>query len=414
MEKTPEEHYRERTKRFEDTIQLKVPDRVPILVNFGFFAARHAGITCEQAFYDCEKWKMAYRKTIVDFQPDIYRMLQFTPGKALEAVDCRMMKWPGHGVPPDQSFQFIEGDFMKGDEYDAFLDDPSDYAVRTFMPRVYGTLEPLKMLPPLRSMLFGVGPLSLTSVLANPELVRAFESLSRAGREVLKWHAVMGTFDQEMADLGFPSQAGGMSSAPFDIISDFFRGMRMTMLDMFRRPDKIIESCEKLLPMMIERGITSAKMSRSPRVFIPLHRGSEGFMSMTHFESLYWPTLKRLILALIEQGLTPCPFFEGDYTSRLEYVADLPKGKVMALFDTTDLIRAKEILKDRICIAGNVPLSLLQTGTADDVKEHCKKLIDVVGKDGGFIMSPRGALDGPKAENVRAMIDFTKVYGVYR
>jgi uroporphyrinogen-III decarboxylase len=57
---------------------------------------------------------------------------------------------------------------------------------------------------------------------------------------------------------------------------------------------------------------------------------------------------------------------------------------------------------------------LLCAGTPDEVKDHCKKLIDVVSKGGGYIMDAGASLDEAKPENVRAMIDFTKEYGVYR
>jgi uroporphyrinogen-III decarboxylase len=56
----------------------------------------------------------------------------------------------------------------------------------------------------------------------------------------------------------------------------------------------------------------------------------------------------------------------------------------------------------------------LLTGKPQEVKEYCQKLIDVVGKGGGFIMSPRSAIDEAKTENVKAMFDFTKEYGVYQ
>ena len=56
----------------------------------------------------------------------------------------------------------------------------------------------------------------------------------------------------------------------------------------------------------------------------------------------------------------------------------------------------------------------MNTGTPDDVKEFCKKLIDVVGKDGGFIMDAGvGIPDEAKPENVKMMFDFTREYGVY-
>jgi uroporphyrinogen-III decarboxylase len=137
-------------------------------------------------------------------------------------------------------------------------------------------------------------------------------------------------------------------------------------------------------------------------------------MSLKQFETFYWPTLKKLILAMVEKGLTPCPFFEGDYTTRLEHLRELPKGKVLCHFDSTDMGRVKEVLGDCLCIMGNVPSSLLQVGTIQEVKDYCRNLIDVAGKDGGFILTHRSAIDEANPANIKAMIDFTKDYGIYR
>jgi uroporphyrinogen-III decarboxylase len=116
---------------------------------------------------------------------------------------------------------------------------------------------------------------------------------------------------------------------------------------------------------------------------------------------------------MIERGYTPDLFFEGDYTSRLEYIAELPKGKAIARFDVCDMARAKEILGNKVCIAGNMPVSVLQVGTTDDVKRITKQLIDTAGKDGGYIMTPASALDEVNPENMKTWIEVTKEYGRY-
>jgi uroporphyrinogen-III decarboxylase len=136
-------------------------------------------------------------------------------------------------------------------------------------------------------------------------------------------------------------------------------------------------------------------------------------MSDEQFKTFYWPYLRRGMLALIEKGIIPVVYWEADVESRLEHIADVPKGKVIYHVSATDMEKAKSALGGIAAIAGNVPNILLLSGTPDDVREYCKKLIDTVGKDGGFIMDTEVMLDEAKPENLKAMIDFTKEHGVY-
>jgi uroporphyrinogen-III decarboxylase len=148
--------------------------------------------------------------------------------------------------------------------------------------------------------------------------------------------------------------------------------------------------------------------------FMALHRGSDEFMSPKQFETFYWPGLKTLLLAMTDNGLTPFVFWEGIWDQRLEYLRELPKGKVVGWFDRTNLFRAKDMIGDTMCICGDMPLSLLQTGTPEQVKDYAKRLIDVVGKDGGFMMGSNTVLDSAEPELVKVWVDFTREYGVYQ
>jgi uroporphyrinogen-III decarboxylase len=107
-------------------------------------------------------------------------------------------------------------------------------------------------------------------------------------------------------------------------------------------------------------------------------------------------------------------YWEADFESRLQYIGDIPKGKVIYHLSNTDPAKAKAVLGNTVCLAGSVPNIVLLSGTVDDVKASCKNLIDTVGKDGGFIMDSAVMLDEAKPENLKAMFDFTKEYGVYR
>jgi uroporphyrinogen-III decarboxylase len=415
MEKTPEELHEERERRVDDAIHLRVPDRVPVMCLWGFFPARHKGFTFQEAMYDEDALMKSNVDTMVEFQPDMcdnpftIRYL----GPTLEALAFRQLKWPGHGLDPMSTYQYVEGEYMKSGEYDAFLFDPSDFMLRTYWPRVFGALEPLKNLPPVHTIITYYMGLTSFSAFDDTEVARALERLVKAGKEAGRIVSGAVAYAKKMRALGFPQQFGGLSQAPFDTLSDFFRGTRGAMLDMFRVPEKVLQACEKLLPIMLEFGL-GARRRGHKRIFIPIHKGLDGFMSPDQFNRFFWPTLRKLIVGFIEAGLNPFVLWEGDCTSRLETIADIPAGKAVYWFERTDIFRAKEILGKTVCIRGNVPLSTMCTGTPEDVRACCRKLIDQVGRDGGFIMDAATVLDDAKPENVKAMIDFTKEYGAYR
>ncbi|MCK5557168.1 MAG: hypothetical protein KAJ01_02240 [Candidatus Hydrogenedentes bacterium] len=415
MKKIAEELFREREKRVNDAIALKKPDRVPILAYFGFFPATYKGITIEESMYDQNKMMEAWTSTITEFAPDMVENPYGSRhlGPLLEALDCKHLKWPRHGLDEDLPFQYVEGEYMKANEYDAFLFDMSDYLVRTYWPRVFGALESFKDLPPLNEMIsYHFGALNFSGF-DSPEVVRSLEAMVRAGTQARRVRDCARDYAEEMKRQGFPSMYGAMTHVPFDALSDFFRGTTGAMLDMYREPKKLLEAIDQLLPIMIRVGVNGARRTGVPRVFIPLHKGQEGFMSIDQFKTFYWPGFRQLMLSLIEEGLTPCPFVEGDYTSRLEFLADVPAETVCYHFESTDMFKAKEVLGEKACIRGNVSLSLLATGTPEEVTTYCKKLIDVAGQGGGFIMDAATVLDDAKLENVKAMFDFTKDYGVY-
>jgi uroporphyrinogen-III decarboxylase len=416
MKEDAEKLYKEREKRVNDAIQLKKPDRVPIVVLFSFFPARYAGFTLEEVMYNPEKLGEAQLKTLLEFKPDMDQNPYGTRflGPMLEMLDFKLLKWPGHGVPANLTYQFVEGEYMKAEEYDHFLSDPSDFMIRRYWPRVCGSLAGLEKLGPIHNIItyymgfpFGFAPFSL------PEVLEALETLKRAGQESVRIATWSRKYTERAREEGFPMQTGAFTQAPFDTLGDFFRGTKGLMLDMYRRPDMVIKACEKLLPFMLEIARGATKASGNPRVFIPLHKGLDGFMSLEQFKRFYWPTLRELMVTLINKGCNPCPFWEGDCTSRLPIIKDIPAGKACYAFEATDMFKAKEILGDTVCIRGNVPLSILIAGLPDDVKAYCKKLIDVCGKGGGFIMDSATGLDDAKPENVKAMFEFTREYCVY-
>jgi len=417
ISKEAEDAYKQRTKRVTDVIQLKVPDRVPIVPSFGMFPALDNGLTCEEVMFDYDKAHHAWMKTLSDFEPDLFRGSGYAiSGPVLESLGYQQLKLPGRGVPSHHIYQFVDKEYVEAEEfYEGFLDDPSDFMLRTYLPRVCSILDPLKSLPPF-STWFGYYIAILTNVayFGLPQVTGAFESLLKAGAEALRWANKLSDEAMEIKAMGYPSTSGGSCAAPFDIIGDWFRGTRGAMLDMFRMPDELIKATEKLVPILIRMGVEQATKNGNPMVGLMLHKGAEGFMSLDHYRKFYWPSLRAVMIGLIDQGCVPMPLFEGDYTSRLEVIKDIPRGKAIYWFEKVDIAKAKEILGDTVCFRGNVPVSLLHAGSPKQVKDYVKTLIDIVGRDGGLMVDCGVWFDEAKHENVKAMVDFAKEYGIYK
>jgi hypothetical protein len=411
-----EKDYRDRLTRLKDAVQMKkVPDRVPILPITSFFPAFYGGITPYEAMYDYEKMVKAFKKFIVDFAPDANTGAGTGgAGRILELVDYKQYAWPGHGVSPLHSYQCLEKEYMMADEYDELIKDPSHFFTNSYLPRIFGKLEGFKMLPNFTHFqeLPFVGPNLIPFGL--PDVQAAYKALFEAGEEALKWAGYLAEFDKEISGLGFPSIFGGFSKVPFDVIGDTLRGTRGIMVDIYRQPEKVLEALEAITPIMIDMGVSVVKMSGKPGVLIPLHKGADGFLSDAQFKKFYWPYFKKLLDGLIEEGCVPFSFVEGGYNTRLEVIKDIPKGKTIWSFDTTDMAKAKKTVGQVACIGGNVPTDLLAVGTPQQVKDYVKNLIDTCAPGGGYIMANGVAADEVKAENLKMMIDLTKEYGVYK
>jgi hypothetical protein len=412
---TPEAEtgYKERIQLIKNAVQLKkAPSRIPVSPSTGHFPIQYAGINWHEAMYDYEKLAHAWEKYHDDFAPDFYHSPRtVVPGKTLDILDFKLYRWVGNDLREDQEYQFVEGEYMKAEEYQDLIDDPTGFFLKVYFPRIFGELRPLEKMPIMPSV--HEIPLVPPAVIpfGTKEVKSAFQKLAEAGDEANDWHAMMVRVSGSIMGKGFPAFSAGFSKAPFDVIGDSLRGTQGVLTDMFRHPDELKEACERITPFMIKLGVAACKATGHIMPFMPLHKGADGFMSDEQFRTFYWPTLRKVIIGLIDEGIVPQLFAEGGYNQRLEVISDIPKGKTVWWFDTVDMARAKETVGKVSCIAGNVPLSLLCTGTPSDVTSYCKELIETAGKDGGFIFSTGAGMQGAKPANVRAMINAAKEYG---
>jgi hypothetical protein len=411
-----EKLYTERVNRFIKAFLCTEPDRVPVIVPAGNFPLRYSGVTLKQAMYDPTVIRATWKKFMADFYDDMDDFLGpagINSGRAWEILDYKMFKWPGHGLADDVQYQqYVETIMMQENEYDALLKDSSDFGFRVLMPKAVGALEPLKSFPSLNSLM-GM-PMAFAFPFTRSEVRGAFQKLIEAGAELEQFMKELRLVNLDAITSGFPMGMGVGALAPFDMIADHLRGTRGTAIDMYRHPEKILQATDMILEQTIQRTIASVNAMGTFTVNFALHKGDDTFMSNKQFEKFYWPSLKKLINALIDEGIIVSLFCEGRYNRRLEYIGDFPKGWVVWQFDQTDMAQAKRMIGNNCCIVGNVPGSLLSFGDVKDVKEYCRKLIEDCAPGGGYVLTGGTVVTEAKPENLRALMDISRKYGEYK
>jgi hypothetical protein len=403
-------------QRLIDVLNVEEPDRVPVGFHLAQIPFKLAGISFHNGIYDYQQLAQVYdwfnTEHAAELECFIDPMLT-PPGKVLDILDYKLYVWPGHGLPIDATeIQYVEGEYMMPDEYDHLILNPSDFWMRIYLPRVFGAFESFKKLNSLTDIIeFPVEPLS---VLKDRQLRLTLQKLLDAGQEMEKRAEALDRFGKRGRELGYPNIPGCLGLAPFDIIGDTLRGTRGIMMDMYRQPDKLLEALNIIADLMIKSIIEHSSAEKGLMASFPLHKGADGWMSQKQFEKFYWPSLKKVMNAVINEGMIVSLFAEGSYNTRLEIVNEFPKGSVTWVFDQTDMAKAKKILGNKCCIQGNVPSSLMITGTPRDVMECSRKLIEVCGKGGGYILTSGTGTTEMKLENLKAMVEAAKKYGVYQ
>ncbi len=408
-----EKNYKARATRMIKAIKMEIPDRVPVHITGGSMVAYNAGYTLKDLLYDETKIKPAFIKWLEDYDQDSTDGAMFFSGKAYEILDSKVTRFPGHGLPDTQSMQqFVEREYMQADEYDLLINDPFDFGLRHFTPRTWGAFEPLAKIPPFDS--YSGLPERLMMMCQDPEFLKMFKAIYKASQENVKFQQATGECIAIAMEMGFPPLMGGITLAPYDTVADMLRGTSGSVKDIFRQPEKLLEALEVITERSVASAIGMTSMARSPIVFIPMHKGADAFMSVKQFEKFYWPTFRKLLLGLINEGLVPMMVIDGSYNeARLQIIADLPRTGVIWNMEKTDMSKAKEILGDSACIAGNVTAAQLYTHKPQAIKEYCRKLIEVCGKGGGYILALGSGIDKCDPANLRAIIEAADEYGWY-
>ncbi|MBP7749636.1 MAG: hypothetical protein KA323_02975 [Planctomycetes bacterium] len=393
-----EKLYQARLARYTTAMRNEKPDMVPIRPFVAEFTAKYAGYTCQEVTHDYEKAFDAACKCAAAFDWDavVGNMVYVWTGLT-QAIGLKYYAVPGVDISPDTGFQYREPPpdraFMRADEYDALIEDPTGFLLNVWLPRVSTDVVPI----------------------GAPATLRNNLSFLKGGMAMLNYFFGFGGQNQRLrTECGTVSAIAGILKAPMDILADKLRGYLGLINDLMEQPEKVLAACEALMPHLTWVALSGADPAKEVPITIWMHRGCVPFVSREHFDRIYWPTLKPIIEEIWSKGHQVLFYAEGSWDAHLGAFAELPEKSIIYHVDRGDIFNAHKALGGKFCLSGGIPNAMLAYNSPNEVRACVKKVIEGVARDGGYIMDASAIVqDDARVENMRAMTEAAREYGQY-
>ncbi|NLE21308.1 MAG: uroporphyrinogen decarboxylase [Actinobacteria bacterium] len=355
-----------RWERLRKAVALEPVDKVPVCLEGVAWCARVTGMTLEEFLSDATK---ATKANIDAFRLVGNADCANNPSFASSSLNFLWMtgvKRPGYELGPDEPWQVEESGLMTPEDYDRIIE-----------------------------MGWPAFQAEFLNERIRPGVLDEFLEFLGKGPSVVE--------QAKAADMPFLSM--GIIIQPFEPLCGG-RTFTQFILDLYRMPDKVEQAMQVMFPGMNDAAIAGCAALGSPGVWIGGWRSASRMLAQPLWDRFVWPYIKELTLQVDAAGLIPILHFDSDWTRDLPRLLELPAGRcVLSLDSMTDIRKAKEILGDHMCIMGDVPPALLSSGTPDQVREHCTRLIRDIGPTGYILQSGCDIPVDAPLENVKAMAD---------
>jgi len=378
-------------ERLRAVINLQVPDRVPVGPLIYYFNATYNGLSNVE-LYNPWTYHRGIERILEDLGPqDVYYHINIYDPEVGTLIWPMKVLEPGRELAPDAIRQYLEEECMFPGDYEWLSENGNKLPwlsywmfIMRLAPRMWENVP-----SGWRSYGYMLPRIAKTLALKMVE----YKRLQGEGLAML--------------------HATGVEAA-FDIFS-MARGLLEFSRDIRKYPREIKEAADALTDSFVLYFRMVCLATGIKRIMLALHRSSNDFISPRVFRELSLPAVKDIAERLAAEGIDTVLHCDGNWDLNLEMLRELPPGRVIMQCDgATDIFKAKEVIGDRICLMGDVPANLLTLGSPSEVDEYCHRLIEEVGRGGGFILSS-GCEVPPNArpENVRAMLASVVKYGYY-
>lgn len=292
--------------------------------------------------------------------------------------------------PDKKSFQnCVESYPLHSDEYDECIDDLAKFSLNVVSRRRFPAL--------------------------NRSREEVKKILIQCVKEMDNWAAQRALAAKIVKDeYAMYSIGGGFFGCPFDKIFDNLRGFKDTLVDIRKRPEKVIELTNAIMP----GALWPLKNIQSAYPFFINFAHAPAYLGVKNFEKFYWPTYKKLITAITEAGSKAVIHCQGRWEP--EYYALLEDAVgdsgLILLIENNDPVQISKIMGRKATIMSGVCVKDLKYKNKEEVFDLARKIIDELAPGGGFLFSTDRSLltvDDVNTENYIALQEFVHEYGKY-
>jgi len=369
--------YQERRTRIDRTIAMEPVDRIPTAYMGMAYAPRLMGMSmadfCEVPENRTDVTLAAMDRLGADVWDGINDLPCGRIAPSLTGLWLAHIATPGRELPEDSLWQVQEAEVMKPEDYDVILEQGWKAFLDGYYPKV-----------------IDIDELNESRAWVRDNVQDVIDKCKQHGY--------------------VPISFGG-TSIPFEYLCGG-RSMGRFYIDLYRDQEKIREVMDVMMPHMIRNGVNAAEISGIPAVWVGGWRSASSLIAPKIWDELVFPYFLELVNALADKGIISVLHFDQDWNRDLERFREFPAR--MCLLNTdgmTDLRKAREILGDRMAMMGDVPSSMLCSGTPEDVFNYVRDLIRDIGPTGLILCPGCDAPINTKTENMEAMLAASREFG---
>lgn len=383
----------ERIELYRDTNDFKKTQRIPRQSSVYGWMFLDSGYSYPQAIHDWSVTEKCLIEHCQRYEPD---GLNYAGARYTMAI-AEPLGGSNYSYT-DTHINVFDMDIIKDDEFEEFSKDIERY-------------------------LWLNGVCKFAKNIDSPDVWDRFVQCAKESQKAGEFLGSIGKTLREKCDM--PQRGKGFVQPPVEWFFNWYRGMKNLGIDMRRRKQQLLDAMNALCEQNpgLNKNLENYYADNSPNEYACYDMVTvmlaHNIMSAKQFEELYWePFMKDFIYKSAELGKRVDLMMEGSLARISDFFNDIDykkeNGSLNIYIEMDDIFEVRKKLPN-ICLTGGMPSYLLGHGSESECIDYAKKLVDELGRDGGYIFAADKMLCYPgdcTRENLLAAYGYVKDFRI--